>query len=93
MYCILRFYDDLNRPFKNISSTKMKLLASLILPTFCQSTWWATLAPNQSWPPLETSIGPAICGNNEKWDICGNTCKERNCQDRVHYEFLGCRMS
>ena len=51
----------------------MKLLANLILPTFCQFTW----------PPKNVTK----CGINEKWDSCGNPCKEKNCQDRVSYNF------
>ena len=70
VYWILRLNDNLNQPFKNISFTKMKLLASLILPSFCQ----------------DLVIKPVFdieCGKNEKWDSCGNPCKEKNCQERV----------
>ena len=58
----------------------MKLLASLILPTFCQFTWPVA---TKEWPPKNVTK----CGINEKWDSCGNPCKEKNCQDRVSYNF------
>ena len=76
-YWILRFNDNLNQPFKNMSFTKMKLLASLILPSFCQNL----------------DIKPAFeCGINEKWNSCGHPCNEENCQDRVHKDFLSCEI-
>lgn len=55
----------------------MKLLSSLILPTFCQDyvNWEGTA--------VELTEG-LECGYYEKWDSCGNACKEKNCKDRVH---------
>ena len=49
----------------------MKLLASLILPTFCQRFVTTPEVVNK-------------CGYFEKWDSCGNPCMEKTCKDWVH---------
>ena len=45
------------------------LLASLILPIFCQFT-------------VDMS---GMCGWRETWDSCGNPCKEKNCKVRLNW--------
>ena len=57
----------------------MKLLASLILPTLCQDYI--------NWAEIEEELAKEVteapeCGFYEKWDSCGNFCKEKNCKDR-----------
>ena len=72
-YSATKFWKQYYRRHSKIfHSQKMKLLASLILPSFCQDT---------------KPVFDIECGNNEKWDSCGNPCKEKNCKDRVHFEF------